>query len=207
LVNTFHPHTIVIGHDHRFGKGRSGDFKLLEEKAKQFNFIITEIDPYILQKTTISSTSIRKMLLESNVEDANTFLGYDYFFSGMVVPGNKMGRTIGYPTANIILQDKNKLVPGNGVYAVKVMHNNFLFSGMMNIGVRPTVAGINRVTEVNIFDFDKEIYGDELTVTIKNKLRNEIKFDSLNELKNQLERDKQAALQFLNRVKERMRPN
>ena len=186
LVNTFHPHTIVVGHDHRFGKERSGDFMLLEQKATAFNFIVKEIDAYIIQKITVSSTTIRKALSESDAETANDFLGYDYFFSGTVVLGNKLGRTIGYPTANITLDDKNKLVPGNAVYAVHVMHNNTLYKGMMNIGVRPTVAGINRVVEVNIFDFDAEIYGDKLTVTIKTKLRNEIKFDTLNELKSHL---------------------
>jgi riboflavin kinase/FMN adenylyltransferase len=197
LVRTFHPHTIVIGHDHRFGKNRSGDFALLEQKAKEHNFVVKETTPYSLQGTTISSTLIRKALAESNVEKASLFLGYDYFFSGKVIVGNKLGKTIGYPTANIVLEENLKLVPGHAVYAVHVKHNDKLYKGMMNIGVRPTIAGINRVVEVNIFDFDKEIYGDELTIIVKNKLRSEIKFDTLNALKEQLCRDKATALELL----------
>ena len=197
LVNTFHPHTIIIGYDHRFGKGRSGDYKLLEETAAEYHYEVKEIPVYMLQDITISSTTIRAAILEGDIETATNCLGYDYFFSGKVVEGNKLGRTIGYPTANIQITDENKLVPGNGVYAVLINNEKLKIKnlgGMMNIGVRPTVDGTKRVIEVNIFDFDKDIYGETLTITLKKFLRSEVKFDGLDALKEQLAKDKEAAL-------------
>jgi len=176
LVKTFHPHTIIIGHDHRFGKSRSGDFNLLQEKATQCNYVVKEIPGFMLQNNTISSTRIREALLKGNIEIANEYLGSPYFFNGMVVEGNKLGRTIGYPTANLFIEEDKKLIPGNGVYAVQVQL---------------------RMIEVNIFDFDKEIYGDTLTVTILKRLRNEQKFSGLDELKGQLAKDKKQAVEFL----------
>ena len=207
LVKTFHPHTIIIGHDHRFGKSRSGNFELLEEKSTQYNYVVKEIPGFMLQNNTISSTMIREALLKGNIETANEYLGYSYFFNGTVVEGNKLGRTIGYPTANLKIEEEKKLIPGNGVYAVEVngqwsMVNGERqeldrFKGMMNIGIRPTVEGTNRMIEVNIFDFDKEIYGDTLTIHIKKRLRNEQKFNSLEDLKNQLAKDKEQAMEWL----------
>ena len=207
LVNTFHPHTIIIGHDHRFGKNRSGDFQLLEDKASEFGYTVKEIPGFMLKDLTISSTRIREAMLTGDVETAAYFLGYNYFFSGTVVEGNKMGRTIGYPTANLQIEDENKLIPGNGVYAVEVLQPHAqpghqevtidIYRGMMNIGVRPTVDGSKRVIEVHIFNFDKDIYGETLTVTIKKNLRSEIKFDDLEALKKQLGKDKKAALEVL----------
>ncbi len=197
LVKTFHPHTIIIGHDHRFGKGRSGDFQLLEDKAPEYGYEVKEIPGYMLKDMTISSTKIRESLLQGDIDTANHFLGYDYFFSGKVVEGNKLGRTIGYPTANLFIADENKLVPGNGVYAVLIKNEELRIKnlgGMMNIGVRPTVDGIKRVIEVNIFDFDKDIYGETLTITLKKRLRSEVKFNGLDALKVQLARDKEAAM-------------
>jgi riboflavin kinase / FMN adenylyltransferase len=197
LVKKFHPHTIIIGHDHRFGKGRSGDFELLEVKAAEYGYEVKEIPGYMLRDMTISSTKIREALLKGDIDTANHFLSYDYFFSGKVIEGNKLGRTIGYPTANLLVEDENKLIPGNGVYAVTIKNEalkikNFL--GMMNIGVRPTVDGTKRMIEVNIFDFDKEIYGETLTITLKKHLRSEVKFTGLDALKEQLAKDKAAAL-------------
>ncbi len=197
LVDTFHPHTIIIGYDHHFGKGRSGNYKLLENKGEENNYIVKEIPGYMLQDITISSTKIRESLLSGATSTANKFLGYDYFFSGKVIEGNKLGRTIGYPTANLKIEDENKLIPGNGVYAVLVTMDNRRRTterGMMNIGVRPTVDGTKRVIEVNIFDLDETIYGEILTITIKKHLRSEVKFNGLEELKNQLAKDKEAAL-------------
>lgn len=198
LVKRFYPHTIIIGHDHRFGKSRSGDFKLLEDKAGDYNYVVKEIPGFMLQDNTISSTIIREALLRGNVDKASEYLGYNYFFSGTVVEGNRLGRTIGYPTANLKVAEEKKLVPGNGVYAVEVVAHSEgqqipNLKGMMNIGVRPTVEGVNRMIEVNIFDFDKEIYGEILTVYIKKRLRNEQKFNNLEELKAQLGLDKEQA--------------
>lgn len=200
LIRTFHPHTIIIGHDHRFGKSRSGNFALLEEKASQFNYTVKEIPEFILQENKISSTTIRQSIQKGNIETANTCLGYPYFFSGTVVEGNKLGRTMGYPTANIQVTEEKKLIPGNGVYAVRVTINNEpgrIYSGMMNIGVRPTVEGVNRMIEVNIFDFDREIYGSTITVNIYKRLRSEQKFDGLDALKDQLAKDALASKEAL----------
>jgi riboflavin kinase/FMN adenylyltransferase len=197
LVTKFHPHTIIIGYDHRFGKNRTGDYKLLEKEAKNFDFKIKEIPQHILKDITISSTKIRTALLSGDIETASALLGYDYFFSGKVAEGNKLGRTIGYPTANIKLEDDNKLIPANGVYAVEVFVEAEKHQGMMNIGVRPTVDGTNRVIEVNIFDFDKNIYGSNIKIIIKKWLRNEVKFNGLDALKTQLAMDKINAIEAL----------
>jgi len=200
LVNTFKPHTVIIGHDHRFGKNRNGNYELLEAKAKEYNYTVKEIPGYMLQDITISSTKIRQALQQCNIAVANNFLGYNYFFSGLVIEGNKLGRTIGYPTANLQIEDDNKLIPGNGVYAVTIGNKEWAINkkkGMMNIGVRPTVNGTKRVIEVNIFDFDKDIYGETLTIMIKKHLRSEVKFNGLEELKSQLAKDKIAAIEAL----------
>ena len=201
LVNTFHPHTIIIGYDHRFGKDRMGDYKLMEAKAAAYNYIVKEIPVYMLQDAAISSTKIREAILQGDIDTARNYLGYDYFFGGKVIAGNKLGRTIGYPTANLQIEDKNKLVPGNGVYAVTIKNEELKINnlgGMMNIGVRPTVDGTTRVMEVNIFNFDQDIYGETLTITLKKYLRSEVKFNGLGALKTQLAKDKEAALIALN---------
>jgi riboflavin kinase/FMN adenylyltransferase len=196
LVNKFHPHTIIIGYDHRFGNNREGDYHLLEKEATRFGFTVKEIPEHILANITISSTRIRTALLQGDIDTAANYLGYPYFFSGEVVKGNQLGRTIGFPTANLQINDANKLVPANGVYAVRVKMegSNIIFKGMMNIGIRPTVAGTNRVIEVNIFDFDEMIYGKTLQVTLLKQLRTEVKFDGLEALKAQLALDKEQAL-------------
>jgi riboflavin kinase/FMN adenylyltransferase len=198
LVNTFHPHTIIIGHDHRFGKDRTGDFQLLKDKAPEFGYEVKEIPGYMLKDITISSTKIREALLNGDIETAHDLLGYDYFFTGKVVEGNQLGRTIGYPTANLQIADENKLVPCNGVYAVLVANEKLKITrhfGMMNIGFRPTVEGNKRMIEVNIFDFDNTLYGETLTITLKKHLRSEEKFSGLDALKEQLGKDKQAAME------------
>jgi riboflavin kinase/FMN adenylyltransferase len=198
LVSTFHPHSIIIGYDHHFGKGRKGNYALLKEKGIEFNYHVKEIPAHLLQEVAISSTKIRNSLLSGDIETANNCLGYSYFFSGQVIAGNKLGRTIGYPTANIQIETEDKLTPGNGVYAVEIQNSKVKkqkLGGMMNIGVRPTIDGLNRVIEVNIFDFDADIYGDTLTITLIKHLRSEKKFDGLEELKKQLAKDKQKALE------------
>ena len=199
LVEKFRPHTIIIGYDHRFGKGRAGDYHLLENEAAAFGYAVKEIPEHVLQDVTISSTKIREALLSGDIDTANEFLGYDYFFSGIVVEGNKLGRTIGYPTANLQVMDEQKLIPANGVYAVDVKIEGFedTYKGMMNIGVRPTIDGTTRVTEVNIFDFDENIYGKNVKVSLRKRLRSEVKFNGLDALKEQLAKDKLDALSAL----------
>lgn len=193
LVSKFHPHTIIIGYDHRFGKGRQGNFSLLENEAANHGYRVREIPEHVLENVVISSTKVRDALLDGDIKTAADYLGYHYTFSGTVIPGNKLGRTIGYPTANIRIGDENKLVPGNGVYAVDIKLGNRLLKGMMNIGIRPTVNGTTRVIEVNLFDFDQDIYGETLKITLKEFLRNEKKFENLDALKKQLDADSRHA--------------
>ncbi|MCW3087310.1 MAG: riboflavin biosynthesis protein RibF [Sediminibacterium sp.] len=199
LSRYFKPHTVIIGYDHRFGHGREGDYHLMEAYGKSLGFTVKEIPEKILNEVVISSTRIRHALTDNDVAAANQFLGYPYFFEGMVIEGNKLGRTIGYPTANLQISSDEKLVPGNGVYAVTLSINGSgeQYKGMMNIGVRPTVDGTKRVIEVHIFDFDKDIYGQTVRVQLHTYLRGETKFNGLEELKAQLARDKVAAIAAL----------
>jgi riboflavin kinase / FMN adenylyltransferase len=189
LVKHFSPAAIVIGYDHRFGNNRDGNFELLANNAAKYNYQLKEIPEHILKNITISSTKIRAAMIAGEIETATNFLGYNYFFSGLVVEGNKIGRTIGFPTANLQITNEKKLIPANGVYAVDVALNDRLLKGMMNIGFRPTVDGKKRTVEVNIFDFDEDIYGQTLTITLKYALRSEVKFDGLDALKAQLAKD------------------
>lgn len=192
LVKKFHPHTIIIGYDHKFGKNRSGDYHLLEKMGKKFNYKVKEIPEHVLNDVTVSSTKIREALFKGNAQIANLFLGYKYFFEGKVMEGNKLGRTIDYPTANLIIEDEEKLVPGNGVYAVSltIQNNETVYKGMMNIGVRPTIDGTKQTIEVNIFDFNEDIYGKYLRIYLQAYLRGETKFNGLDQLKEQLAKDK-----------------
>lgn len=199
LYQYFKPHTVIIGYDHRFGKGREGDYQMMKSYGQGLGFEVKEISEQVLNEIVISSTRIRHALKENQIETANTFLGYPYFFEGQVVEGNKLGRTIGYPTANLHIFSEEKLIPGNGVYAVRVSMENRpgRLQGMMNIGLRPTVDGKKKVIEVNIFDFDEDIYGQTLQVHIEQYLRGEVKFNGLDALKEQLLKDKAAAIAAL----------
>ncbi|MBL7731167.1 MAG: bifunctional riboflavin kinase/FAD synthetase [Chitinophagaceae bacterium] len=204
LVSRFHPHTIIIGYDHRFGRDRMGDYRLLEKKATHFNYQLKEIPKHILEDISISSTNIREAILHNDIETADKLLGYHFFFSGTVVHGDKLGRQLGYPTANLKVTDEEKIVPGNGIYAVyaELLENEKpagdpLLKGMMSIGFRPTVDGKKRVIEVNLFDFNKEIYGQTLRVHVKKYLREEIKFDGLETLVKQIDQDKINSLKVL----------
>ncbi len=199
LVHKFHPHTIIIGYDHRFGRDRLGDYRLLEKKAAEYKFQLKEIPKHILENISISSTNIRGAILHNGISTANILLGYEFFFSGEVVHGNKLGRKLGYPTANLHIMDEEKITPGNGIYAVyaQTEGSKERKKGMMSIGFRPTVDGKKRVIEVNIFDFDEEIYGQTLKVFVKTYLREEIKFDNLEALVKQIDQDKIDSLKLL----------
>jgi riboflavin kinase/FMN adenylyltransferase len=198
LFEKMNPHTVIIGYDHRFGKGRQGDYHLLENYGRKLGFRVKEISEKVLNEVTISSTRIREALLQGDIETANKFLGHAYFFEGLVVKGSQLGRQINYPTANILVADTEKLIPAKGVYAVAVeirgKKYKTRFKGMMNIGVRPTVGGTKQVIEVNIFDFDDDIYGLTLRVFVKHFLRDEVDLGSIEALKEQLGKDKQEAL-------------
>ena len=196
LVRCFQPHTIIVGYDHKFGKNRTGNFDLLQTYSHQFGYQLIEIPAHIINDNTISSSIIRKQILEGSVEKANDLLGYHYSFSGIVVQGNQLGRTIGFPTANIEVAEKDKLIPAEGVYAVdvKIEGISTRFKGMMNIGSRPTFQLNEKAIEVHIFDFDSMIYGKSVTVSVKKKIRNVIAFSGKASLMEQLENDKVIAL-------------
>jgi len=197
LVNKFHPHTIIIGYDHRFGKERVGDYKLMEDKAPVYRYRLMEIPVHLLDTIKVSSSNIRDAILHGHIEEANKLLGYTFFFEGEVVHGDKIGRTIGYPTANLKSTDDEKIVLGDGIYAVYVEVDGTRYKAMMSIGFRPTVNGRTRVVEVNLFDFATEIYGKIIRVYVKKYLRSEVKFDGLEALKQQLHRDKEDSLAVL----------
>lgn len=197
LVARFRPHTIIIGYDHRFGRERSGNYSLLEEKAPQYGYRLMEIPEHLLDSIKVSSTNIRNAILHSNADEANRLLGYTFFFEGEVIHGDKIGREIGYPTANLKSTDDEKIVMGDGIYAVYATVDGLQYKGMMSIGFRPTVNGRTRVTEVNLFDFDQSIYGKKIRVHVKKYLRSEVKFNGLEELKEQLHRDKEDSLKWL----------
>ncbi len=199
LVDRFHPHTIIIGYDHRFGRDRLGDFRLMEKFAPSLGYRMLEIPKHILENISISSTNIREAILHSDTDTANKLLGYNFFFTGTIVHGDKIGRKLGYPTANLRIDTEDKIIPGNGIYAVyaEVQGEPGLKKGMMSIGFRPTVDGKRRVVEVNIFDFDREIYDETLKVHVKKYLREEIKFDGLDPLIKQIDKDKQDSLRIL----------
>lgn len=198
LIDHFHPHTIIIGYDHRFGRDRLGDFRLLEKQASTYGYVLKEIPKHLLENISISSTNIREAILHSDFETANKLLGYQFFFTGVVVHGNKLGRKLGYPTANLKATHDEKILPGNGIYAVYAKTADGLpRKGMMSIGFRPTVDGKQRVVEVNLFDFNEEIYDQELQVTVKKYLREEIKFNGLDELVAQMGKDRISSLSVL----------
>jgi riboflavin kinase / FMN adenylyltransferase len=197
LVVKFKPHTIIIGYDHRFGKERSGNYTLLEAKAIEYNYKLKEIPEHVLDAVKVSSTAIRNAILHGQIEEANKLLGYPFFFEGEVVHGDKIGRTLGYPTANLKSNDDEKITLGDGIYAAYTEIDGETYKCMMSIGFRPTVNGKKRVTEVNIFDFDKEIYGQTIKVIVKKYLRSEVKFDGLEPLKAQMALDKINSLDVL----------
>jgi riboflavin kinase/FMN adenylyltransferase len=197
LVDKIGVKSLVIGYDHHFGRNREGSIEQLRELAPQFHFEVEEIPAQDIDHVNVSSTKIREALLNGEVETAKQYLGHTYSLQGTVVEGDKLGRTIGYPTANIEIGDKHKLIPADGVYAVHVLVGNERFGGMLNIGYRPTVEGKKRTTEVNIFDFERDLYGQQLKIEFEARLRNEQKFTGLDALKEQLAQDKVNALAAL----------
>lgn len=200
LVDIFNIQKIVIGYDHRFGKNRTADINDLIAFGNQYNFEVEQISAEELNEVAISSTKIRNALTEGNIELANSFLGYNYAITGTVVQGKQLGRTIGFPTANISVKEDYKLIPNSGVYVVECKIQNQSYFGMMNIGTNPTVENTNSTQkmEVNIFDFDAEIYNQTITVSFLRRIRSEQKFNSLEALKNQIALDKQTSLCFIN---------
>jgi riboflavin kinase/FMN adenylyltransferase len=199
LVEKFKPAKIIIGYDHKFGNKREGDFKLLEQLASIYNYVVKEIDEELIQESIISSTKIRAALLNGEVETAIAYLGHPYSFKGKIVLNNQTGRSIGFPTANLEIHENNKLIPGNGVYTVtaQLEGDERKLKGMMNIGMRPTVNGQSRSIEVHLFDFNEDIYDRHLTVWLHHYLRSEQKFSGLPALQEQLHKDKLRSIELL----------
>jgi riboflavin kinase/FMN adenylyltransferase len=197
LVSRFHPKVIIIGYDHHFGKDRRGNFNLLQEQSSRWGYRLVEIPKHVLDEIGISSTKIRKALLESDVDTANRLLGYEFFFDGVVVEGDRIGRQIGYPTANLEYTDPEKIRLGHGVYAVYADVKGERKMGMLSIGNRPTLEASEEKVEVNLFDFDEDIYGEVIRITIKKYLRPQEKYDSLEALTQQLHLDKENSLAVL----------
>ena len=199
LVERFHPHTVIIGYDHRFGNARQGDYHLMEAYSEGGAFRLREIPARVINDSTVSSTRIREAISEGKVEAASALLGYRFFFSGVVVEGKRLGNTIGFPTANIEIPEKEKLFPARGVYAVvaTIRGRSGQLEGMMNIGVRPTVDGTTEKIEVHLFDFNEDIYGSIVEVQVVARLRDEQKFENLDALKTQLSNDLIAARSVL----------
>lgn len=202
LVNKIGIKQIVIGYDHRFGKDRKGGLEDLQHFSADFTYMVEEIPEQDINDVAVSSTKIRNAILSGDVETANDFLGYPFQLSGKVIKGDQIGRTLGFPTANLFIEESYKLIPSDGIYAVhiEVINDNETseqLSGMAYIGDRPTINGMSRNIEVNIFDFNKDIYGRMIRIQFLKYLRGDQKFNSLDELKEQLKRDEKAARTFL----------
>lgn len=197
LMNKLGTSTLVIGYDHHFGRNREGSFEHLQEFAPLYGFDVEEIPAQDIQQINVSSTKIRNSLINGEINAANQFLGYNYSLSGTVVKGEQIGRKIGFPTANIKIDEQYKLIPLKGVYAVKVHLDSNEYNGMLNIGSRPTVNGQDQTIEVNIFDFDKDIYDENIKISFHSRIREEVNFHELSLLKQQLELDKKKVIQIL----------
>jgi riboflavin kinase/FMN adenylyltransferase len=200
LVEKIGTKKLVIGYDHHFGKNREGSFEQLKLNAPKYGFSVEEISRQDIDHVAVSSTAIRKALDTGDLTTANHLLGKPYSISGRVVKGDKLGRLMGFPTANIEVDSMHKLVPADGIYAVTVSYSHEIYGGMLYIGYRPTVGGKRKSIEVNIFNFDKEIYGDTLVVNFHQLIRGDSTFRDLEELKTQLVKDKEQSLSILNKI-------
>jgi riboflavin kinase / FMN adenylyltransferase len=197
LVEKIGTRKLVIGYDHRFGKNREGSFEHLKVNAATYGFEVEEISRKDIDHVTVSSTKIRKALEEGDMDTASDFLGRYYSLSGIVIPGDQRGRIIDFPTANLVVNEKYKLIPADGIYAVKVKFQEEYYKGMMNIGYRPTFGGLDKTIEVHILNFNKNIYNQYLTVEFVKMVRKEIKFKNSKDLQDQLFKDKELINKML----------
>lgn len=197
LVDHLKAKHIIIGYDHHFGRNRNANIEDLKQFGKDFDFEVEEISKQDINDVAVSSTKIRAALQEGNIKIANTYLGYNFMLTGKVIDGKKLGQTINYPTANLHIEENYKLIPKHGVYIVKSIIDNITVYGMMNIGHNPTVNGKHQTIETHFFDFNKDLYGQNLKIELLQRLRNEQKFSSVEELQSQLHIDKNNALEFI----------
>ena len=197
LVNKLNTSRLIIGYDHHFGKNREGNIHQLKEYSLLYDFKVEEIPAQDIDDVSVSSTKIRTALKDGNLKTANNYLGYHYMLNGTVVSGKKLGGTIGFPTANIEIKEPYKLIPKTGVYIIRTYINTILYTGMMNIGFNPTVLGKHQTIEAHLFDFNEDLYGKEITIEFIYFLREEHKFESVEELVIQLNIDKENAISYL----------
>lgn len=197
LVDHLKAKHIIIGYDHHFGRNRNANIKDLKQFGKDFDFEVEEISKQDINDVAVSSTKIRAALQEGNIKIANTYLGYNFMLTGKVIDGKKLGQTINYPTANLHIEETYKLIPKHGVYIVKSIIDNITVYGMMNIGHNPTVNGKHQTIETHFFDFNNDLYGQNLKIELLQRLRDEQKFNSVEELQSQLHIDKNNALEFI----------
>lgn len=199
LVNQLNMKKIIIGYDHRFGRNRNANINDLRAFGGTLDFEVEEISAQEINNVSVSSTKIRNALEEGNIEVANKYLGYSYMLTGTVVKGKGLGKKIGFPTANIHIAEAYKLVPKNGVYVIKAKLGNMIVNGMMNIGLNPTVEGTEKSIEIHFFDFDANLYGQEIQIDILHRLRDEHKFDSVESLKEQLHKDRETSFALISK--------
>jgi riboflavin kinase/FMN adenylyltransferase len=197
LVNELKAKKIIIGYDHRFGRNRNANIQDLFAFGNTFNFEVEEIAAQEIDDVSVSSTKIRNALIDGDIKTANEYLGYNYMLTGVVKKGKGLGRQLSFPTANLFIAEKYKLIPKNGVYVVKSILNGKLFYGMMNIGFNPTVDGSTKSIEIHFFDFNSDLYGQNIQVDIIERIRDEHKFKSLEELKTQLLEDKETSISII----------
>lgn len=197
LVDKLHAKHVIIGYDHQFGKNRSANIDDLRQFGREFGFEVEEISAQDVADVAVSSTKIRMALNEGDIQTANSFLGYPYFINGTVVRGKGIGKKIGFPTANIEVDEAYKLIPKDGVYAVLATHNNAVVAGMMSIGKNPTFNGEQKTIEIHLFDFNEDLYGQHLRVAFIDRIRDERKFDSVEALIAELGQDQIKALQII----------
>ena len=201
IINKIGLKEIVIGHDHKFGKGREGTSKTLKMLGEEYRFELSVVDEFKVNGETISSTKLRHAIMNGDMKQANLFLGRTYSFSGTVISGDKKGRLLGYPTANIKLDDNDKLLPGLGIYAAEVIVDNQKFASLLSIGKRPTFYDNGEIVpEVYIYKFDKNIYDKKITVNVLDQIRKEEKFSSPEELINQMNKDREAGIKIFNKI-------
>ncbi|RAR50462.1 bifunctional riboflavin kinase/FAD synthetase [Flavobacterium lacus] len=198
LVNQFNVKKIIIGYDHRFGRNRTADINDLIEYGEKYNFEVEQISAQEIDEVSVSSTKIRNALIDGQIKLANDYLGYNYLLTGTIVKGKGIGRTLDFPTANLQLHESYKLIPKNGVYIIQSLMKNKLVYGMMNIGFNPTVNGDSKSIEIHFFDFDADLYSKKIQIQFLDRIRDEVKFENVDKLKEQLLKDKTAAIQYIN---------